>query len=132
MVQQTSSNFAAFGARLLAFGLPFLGGFLGLIFCLVQSPQSQSLRYERAAHSVLGGNITMAHDIAMQGVNSAPLSASAWFTLAQALQQKGDLDAAQNAYDMAQHLDKGELPPAPRYAIPAQFKLSALSPRVLD
>jgi predicted Zn-dependent protease len=127
MVPQNSSNSAGFFVRAIAFGMPFLGCILGLVFCLAQSPQSKSLRYNAAAITLSPQDNDAAYQIALDSVQHAPLSPFAWTALAHTLQQKGDIEAAQNALEMAQHLNQGALPLAPRYAIPAQFKLSALS-----
>lgn len=97
---------------------------LGLSFCLIKSPQSQSRAYLGLAIAAMNNNqVEEATVAALESVRLNPSSPKGWEILSKMLQQKGQYRSAQQAMNIAGKLQHNE----PVYALPAEFKLSLLA-----
>ncbi len=115
----------------IAFCAFFLAAFscaLGLMFCMVKSPQARSAAYMAAA--VEASALNRSEDAAVAALASVrldPANQQNWRVLSQMLRASGRAEAAVQAHKIALRLQQG--PPAlpPIYAMPAEFRLSQLA-----
>ena len=114
-----------------AFCAFFLAAFscaLGLVFCLVKSPQARAGAYIAAAADAMDhGHADLAAASALEAVRLDPMRAQGWKILSVMLQQKGNVSAAAQARTIAFRVQQNPDDTAPIYAIPAEFKLSLLA-----
>lgn len=114
-----------------AFCAFFLAAFscaLGLVFCLVKSPQARAGAYIAAAADAMDqGQADLAAASALEAVRLDPMRAEGWQILSAMLQQKGDMAAAAQARTIAFRVQQNPDDAAPVYAMPAEFKLSLLA-----
>lgn len=111
-----------------AFAFAFLSCALGLSFCLIKSPQARSEAYLAASVQAWeSGRVEEAASAAVQSVRLNPSSAEGWKILSEMLQQKGNLQAAQQARTIAMKLEHDPAVVEPIYAMPAELRLSLLA-----
>ena len=111
---------------LLAFSLAFLSCFLGLVFCVIKSPQSKAEAYLALAAEAMSQS--RPHDAAaaaMEAVRLNPAAPGAWQLLSRLLRDNGQNQAAKQALVIAARLQQNP-DPAPVYAMPADLRLSLL------
>lgn len=111
---------------LFAFSLCLLSCFLGLVFCVVKSPQSRAEAYmAMAAEAVTQSRPHDAAAAAMEAVRLNPAAPKAWQLLSRLLRDNGQSQAAKQALVIAARLQQNP-DPAPVYAMPADLRLSLL------
>lgn len=111
---------------LLAFSLAVFSCVLGLLFCVVKSPQSRSDAYlALAAEAMVQSRPHDAAAAAMEAVRLNPAAPKAWQLLSKLLHDNGQAQAAKQALVIAARLQQNP-GPAPVYAMPADLRLSLL------
>lgn len=111
-----------------AFILAAFSCVLGLVFCMVKSPQAQSHAYMAAAVDAAAlGRAEDAAAAALACVRLDPSSHQNWRVLSQMLRASGRAEAAQQAHKIAARLQQGPASVSPVYAMPAEFRLSQLA-----
>lgn len=111
-----------------AFALASLSCVLGLLFCLVKSPQARSEAYLSLAVEALNQSRPQeAATAALEAVRLHPASPEGWRLLSKMLQQNGQNHAARQALVIASHLQQNPHAPSPLYAMPADLRLSLLA-----
>lgn len=110
-----------------AYALSATACIIGLVFCLIKSPQARSEAYVAAAVELAGEQrLQTAITAAAEAVRLDPANKKGWNLLAALLQQNGDHRASLKASRMAARLGGEGTLPAPVYALPAALKLSYL------
>lgn len=111
-----------------AFALATLSCVLGLLFCLVKSPQARSEAYlSLAMESMAQSRPQEAAAAALEAVRLNPAAPQGWRLLSRMLQQNGQGHAARQAMVIASHLQQNPHSPTPLYAMPAELRLSLLA-----
>jgi cytochrome c-type biogenesis protein CcmH/NrfG len=111
---------------LLAFSLALFSCVLGLVFCVVKSPQSRSEAYlAMAAEAITQSRPQEAAAAAMEAVRLNPAAPKAWQLLSKLLRENGQGQAAKQALVIAARLQQNP-DPTPVYAMPADLRLSLL------
>lgn len=112
------------GVALHAFLFAMLSCALGLSFCFIKSPQSQSRIYLGLAVEAMNNHkAEEAAAAALESVRLNPSFLQGWKILSRTLEQAGNQNAARQALAIAGKLERNE----PVYALPAEFKLSLLA-----
>ena len=113
---------------LFAFALAAFSCLLGLVFCLVKSPQSRAQAYVASAVEAMGAqNMEQAAQAALAAIHLDPMQPQGWQILSEMLQRRGDEAAAAQARMIALRVQQNPHVPPPVYAMPAEFKLSLLA-----
>ncbi len=111
-----------------AFALAALSCVLGLVFCLVKSPQARSEAYLSLAMEAMAQSRTPeAASAALEAVRLNPGAPDGWRLLSKMLQQNGQSHAARQALVIASHLQQNPDNASPLYAMPADLRLSLLA-----
>lgn len=111
-----------------AFLLASLSCALGLVFCMVKSPQARSEAYRGlAAQAMFERRIDDAAAAAMEAVRLNPAAPEGWTLLSELLRRNGQGHAAQQALAIASRLQNNPETIAPVYALPAELRLSLLA-----
>jgi len=110
-----------------AFGLAIVSCVLGLLLCVVKSPQAKSADYLLLSRQALNNDPELASSAAWEAARLNPSSPEAWDILARSLDEKGDRDTAERARVIALRLHKNPGQSMPVYATPAQLRLSLLA-----
>ena len=110
----------------LAFSLALTSCFLGLVFCVVKSPQSRAEAYMAlAAQAMTQSRPQEAAAAALEAVRLNPAAPQGWQLLSRLLRDNGQSQAAKQAMVIAARLQQNP-DPAPVYAMPAELRLSLL------
>lgn len=111
---------------LFAFSLALFSCVLGLVFCVVKSPQSRAEAYlALAADAMTQSRPHDAAAAALEAVRLNPAAPKAWQLLSRLLRDNGQSQAAKQALVIAARLQQNP-DPAPVYAMPADLRLSLL------
>lgn len=111
-----------------AFSLAILSCFLGLALCFVKSPQARSAEYLQISQQLLSSDLSLAYTAAMEAVRLDPSSARAWEILSVTLQERGEETASRAAQNIVARLQQNPGEIVPIYAMPAELRLSFLTP----
>ncbi len=110
----------------LAFSLALTSCFLGIVFCVVKSPQSRAEAYMAlAAQAMTQSRPQEAAAAALEAVRLNPAAPQGWQLLSRLLRDNGQSQAAKQAMVIAARLQQNP-DPAPVYAMPAELRLSLL------
>ena len=111
-----------------AFLLATVSCVLGLLFCLVKSPQAKSEAYlHMAVEAMAQSRPHEAAAAALEAVRLNPAAPQGWKLLSKMLQQNGQGHAAKQALVIASRLQQNPDHTAPLYAVPAELRLSLLA-----
>ncbi len=109
-----------------AFSLALFSCVLGLVFCVVKSPQSRAEAYMAlAAQAMTQQRPHDAAAAAMEAVRLNPAAPQGWQLLSRLLRDNGQSQAAKQALVIAARLQQNP-EAAPAYAMPAELRLSLL------
>lgn len=111
-----------------AFLLASLSCALGVVFCVVKSPQARSEAYRGlATQAILDQRPEDAAAAAMEAVRLNPAAPEGWTLLSELLRRTGQDRAAQQALAIASRLQHNPQVLTPVYALPAELRLSLLA-----
>ncbi len=111
-----------------AFLLAAFSCLLGVMFCLIKSPQARSEAYlSNAAEYLSQGQFQEASYAAVEAVRLNPSAPEGWYMISNMLQQKGNDEAAGKARQIAYRLQQNPTKSSPFYATPADLRFSLLA-----
>lgn len=101
---------------------------LGIVFCLVASPQTMAEKYtHQAVMAIEAGDYGLARTAMIAALRHDPLSVDSWKILSRVLEHSGRAQEAKTANAVIGHLTGAPISSDPLYAMPADLRLSFLA-----